>query len=87
MHAPEHLARSLEVLGLAEMPYLLPALVHVQTPIDYVAGERDPKFIDAGRALAASNPRVRLHVVPGVGHDVLLEDARSIVAILEGERA
>lgn len=81
-HDPEGLARSLEVLGLAEMPYLLPALVGVRTAIDFVAGARDTKFVEAGRALARAVPSIRLHVVPGVGHDVLLEASEHVVALL-----
>jgi 2-succinyl-6-hydroxy-2,4-cyclohexadiene-1-carboxylate synthase len=76
------LARSLEVLGLAEMPYLRPALVDVRVPIAYVAGERDTKFVALGTELAARLPNITLHVMPGAGHDVLLEAEHAVLALL-----
>jgi 2-succinyl-6-hydroxy-2,4-cyclohexadiene-1-carboxylate synthase len=79
------LARSLEVLGLAEMPYLRPALGDVRVPIAYVAGEHDTKFVALGTELAACLPNVTLHVMPGAGHDVLLEAEHAVLALLRAD--
>lgn len=81
-HDAEALARAFEVLGLAEMPNLLPALARNTVPIDYVVGERDLKFIAIGKTLAASVPNVRLTVAAGAGHDVLLEAEAAVVNVL-----
>jgi 2-succinyl-6-hydroxy-2,4-cyclohexadiene-1-carboxylate synthase len=81
-HDAEGLARAFEVLGLAEMPNLLPALARNTVPVDYVVGERDAKFIALGEALVASVPNVRLTVAAGAGHDVLLEAEAEVVNVL-----
>lgn len=72
-HDPAGLARSLRVLGLAEMPDLAPLLPNISVPVTLLAGELDPKFLALGRQLVAAVPRARLVVAPNAGHDLLLE--------------
>jgi 2-succinyl-6-hydroxy-2,4-cyclohexadiene-1-carboxylate synthase len=59
--------------GLAEMPDLRPWLARVSSPVDILAGERDVKFVGLARELAAIIPGARLRIVPGAGHNLLLE--------------
>jgi 2-succinyl-6-hydroxy-2,4-cyclohexadiene-1-carboxylate synthase len=72
-HDPLGLARSLEVLGLAEMPDCRPELARLTMPVTLMAGELDPKFLDLARELTAALPHATLRAAPGAGHDLLLE--------------
>ena len=78
-HDPEGLARSLEVLGLAEMPNYRPAMASLQVPITLMTGSLDPKFSKMANELADQNAHVQAERVDGVGHNILLE-APSVVA-------
>jgi 2-succinyl-6-hydroxy-2,4-cyclohexadiene-1-carboxylate synthase len=81
-HDPAGLAGALRTLGLAVMPNFWPRLGELRMPVDLVAGELDDRF----RALAgAMRPRLgagRLIVVPGCGHNPVLERPRAIAALL-----
>ena len=70
---PEQLARSLETMGLAEMPDHRGALDHRVT---LIAGADDPRYA----AIAAAAPRH--HLVTGAGHDVPLEQPAALAAAL-----
>ena len=72
-HTAAGLAESLVQHGLGEMPDLRPQLAHIRTSVDIVAGERDAKFAELARELATIIPGSRLNVVPGAGHNLLLE--------------
>lgn len=72
-HDPKELARSLRVTGLAEMPDLRPGLAGVRCEVTLLTGELDAKFSALAEALAGILPRARRAVVPGAGHDLLLE--------------
>jgi 2-succinyl-6-hydroxy-2,4-cyclohexadiene-1-carboxylate synthase len=72
-HDPKGLARSLEVLGLAEMPDFRPELPRLTMPITLMAGELDEKFLGLARELAPALPHAKLRAAPGAGHDLLLE--------------
>jgi 2-succinyl-6-hydroxy-2,4-cyclohexadiene-1-carboxylate synthase len=78
-HDPEGLARSLEVLGLAEMPNYRPAMASLAVPITLMTGSLDTKFSNMANELADRNAHIRAQRVDGVGHNVLLE-APSVVA-------
>lgn len=78
-HRAEGLAHALEVLGLGAMPPVDAGAI--KTPLALVAGEHDAKH----RALAeAFAPRIgaRVHVVPGVGHNVLAEAPEALAELL-----
>ncbi len=72
-HSAAGLARCLEVLGLAEMPDLWPALAHVHQPVRLVVGALDAACHEVAREMLGRLPRAELTVVPGVGHNVVLE--------------
>jgi 2-succinyl-6-hydroxy-2,4-cyclohexadiene-1-carboxylate synthase len=72
-HDPSGLARSLEVLGLAEMPDLRPELPRLTLPVTLLAGELDAKFLGLARELTSALPHATLRAAPGAGHDLLLE--------------
>ncbi len=71
-HAGE-LARSLVLTGLAEMPNYRERLTRLTLPVRLLAGELDSKFCALAQAMAERLPRPSLEIVPGAGHDLLLE--------------
>jgi len=66
LHDPEQLARSLEVMGLAEMPDYRPVITGKRFAL--IAGADDPKYVALARSLAAP-----LEVIAGSGHDPIFE--------------
>jgi 2-succinyl-6-hydroxy-2,4-cyclohexadiene-1-carboxylate synthase len=84
-HSALGLARSFRVTGLAEMPDYLPRLREVQVPVRVVAGALDHKFAALAVSMAECLPRAALELVPGVGHDLLLECPQWISQLLERE--
>jgi 2-succinyl-6-hydroxy-2,4-cyclohexadiene-1-carboxylate synthase len=72
-HDPRGLARSLRVTGLAEMPDLRAHLGDVRVPVTLLAGELDAKFSALAGELVRLFPDARETIVPGAGHDLLLE--------------
>jgi 2-succinyl-6-hydroxy-2,4-cyclohexadiene-1-carboxylate synthase len=83
-HSAAGLQLSLQCTGLSEMPNYWPALREIALPVDLVAGERDEKFSALARRAAAALPAARLHIVPEMGHNVLLERPNTVAAILRG---
>jgi len=82
-HDPEGLARSLEVLGLAEMPDLRSSIGTLGLPLTLVAGSEDAKFERLAHTLAEEHPHVNVEIIDGVGHNVVLEAPHAIAALLE----
>ena len=82
-HEAEGLARSLEVLGLAQMPDWRAGLARfaAEAPLALVVGEGDAKFRGVLAPLAASLA-VPLHVVAGAGHNVVLERPAALATLL-----
>ncbi len=72
-HRAEGLAHALRVLGLGRMPDYRGVLPQLDLPVHLMAGERDEKFCRLAEAMAEALPRGRVEVVPGVGHNLLLE--------------
>jgi 2-succinyl-6-hydroxy-2,4-cyclohexadiene-1-carboxylate synthase len=80
--SPESLARSLETMGLAEMPDYRPALAALAPRLELVVGALDDKFCALAASAAAAAPALRRHVVAGCGHDVPLEQPEALAALL-----
>jgi 2-succinyl-6-hydroxy-2,4-cyclohexadiene-1-carboxylate synthase len=81
-HRATELARALEVLGLAEMPDYRGVLARLALPLRLVVGELDAKFLQLARELANEHAAARLVVVPGAGHNVVLEAPERLAQIL-----
>jgi 2-succinyl-6-hydroxy-2,4-cyclohexadiene-1-carboxylate synthase len=82
-HRAEGLAQSLVHHGLGEMPNLRPFLASVTTRVDLVVGERDVKFVKLGRELQPLLGDAKLTVLPGAGHNLLLERPHACAAFLD----
>jgi len=72
-HDPKELARSLRLLGLAEMPHFRPRLATLRLPVTLLSGELDAKFSALSEELVHALPNARRTTVPGAGHNLLLE--------------
>ena len=74
---PEWLARSLETMGLAEMPDYRPALAARAGRAHLIAGGDDGKFVAIARATG-----LPVEVLPDVGHDPTLEAPEALRAAI-----
>lgn len=72
-NTPDGLASSLRMAGTGTQDPLWSRLRELTMPVLIVAGERDTKFVDIGRQLAAGIGRSRFVIVPGAGHAVHFE--------------
>jgi 2-succinyl-6-hydroxy-2,4-cyclohexadiene-1-carboxylate synthase len=83
-HDAEGLARSLEVLGLGAMPDWWPALPGIRVAVSVVVGECDTRFAPLAARAVGLLPAGELVVVPGVGHNVVLEAPGAVSQLLDG---
>jgi pimeloyl-ACP methyl ester carboxylesterase len=74
-----HLASSTSIIDdlVAEAPFPPDALAALRCPVTAVYGERSD-IVERGRDLERHIPGARLHLVPGVEHGVLHEDASAV---------
>ena len=74
------LARQLRESSPAVLPP--PRLESIETPILWVAGERDAKYVEIGQQTVARLPHAELWICPGAGHRVPWEQPDLLVARL-----
>lgn len=74
-HTAEGLANSLEGLGAGMQEPVLQRLRDLRLPVLLLAGALDAKYCELAYEMAAVLPQCRVHVVPGAGHAVHLEQA------------
>lgn len=74
----EQLARSLEVMGVAEMPDFRPQLPALRDKIALIAGADDTKYAQ----LAMSLPVASCELIAGSGHDPTLEQPEALAAAI-----
>jgi 2-succinyl-6-hydroxy-2,4-cyclohexadiene-1-carboxylate synthase len=72
-HDPRALAGAMRALSLGAMPPYVARLEEVELPVCWLVGERDAKFRALAEASAARMPHARVEVLPGCGHNPLLE--------------
>jgi 2-succinyl-6-hydroxy-2,4-cyclohexadiene-1-carboxylate synthase len=70
---PVALGRALRALGTGAQPSLWDALHQAASPLLFLAGERDSKFLAIAEEMGARCPALRIRTVPGRGHNVHLE--------------
>lgn len=83
-HDAQALAGALRALSLARMPDWQPALGAVTQPVHLMAGALDTKFVALAQRLAAQIRHATLGIVPGVGHNVVLERPDVVLDALVG---
>lgn len=62
------LAASLRLAGTGSQEPVWDALAGITVPTLVLAGERDAKFVEIGRRIAAAIPTATFDVIPGTGH-------------------
>ncbi len=72
-HDAEALARSLETMGLAEMPSYVSALAATEKPVELVTGAADAKFTAIAHDLLGVAPQLRHRSIADAGHNLVLE--------------
>ena len=70
---PEGYARSLEHMGIGRQPSLWDKLPEINTPILFLAGEKDHKFNRLADEMAHLCPHGQLAIIAGAGHNVHVE--------------
>lgn len=83
-HDPGALATLLRTAGQGVMPPVWDRLATLPVPLLAIAGERDERYADAARRIAAIVPDGRFALVPGSGHAPQLEDPEAVAALLLG---
>ncbi|MEA3641629.1 MAG: alpha/beta fold hydrolase [Lamprobacter sp.] len=76
------LAASLSVHGLAEMPNMRETIIQYPGELHWVAGAEDAKFSALACEVERWRPSLRLHLLPGVGHNPLLEAPEPLRTIM-----
>jgi 2-succinyl-6-hydroxy-2,4-cyclohexadiene-1-carboxylate synthase len=79
---PAGLAASLRGIGTGTMAPLWQRLPELAMPVALVAGEHDARFRALNERMAAAIPAATVHVVPGAGHAVGLEQPAALAALL-----
>ncbi|MEM6703383.1 MAG: alpha/beta fold hydrolase [Acidobacteriota bacterium] len=79
------LSRAMRQMSLAAMPSFWEQLEALDFRVDLVVGGEDAKFGQLARAMAEHLPQAFLHVVDGVGHNVVLEAPEAVAGILTGD--
>ena len=79
---PAGLARAMRTLSLGAMPDYGARLDELDIPVELVVGERDAKFRGLAEQMLARIRRSTLRVVPGVGHNVVLEAPEHLAEII-----
>ncbi|MDQ7007988.1 MAG: alpha/beta fold hydrolase [Acidobacteriota bacterium] len=83
-HRAAALAGALDTLGLGVMPACLGRIGTMNLPMHLAVGEDDRKFVDLGRQIArATDGRATLEVVPGAGHNLVLEHPELLLRWME----
>ncbi len=82
-HDAKGLAGAMRALSLARMPYYAPDLAKVDLPIALVTGSSDAKFTDIAARLVLTLRKGTHFIVPGAGHNVMLERPDVVAELLE----
>jgi 2-succinyl-6-hydroxy-2,4-cyclohexadiene-1-carboxylate synthase len=81
-NTPAGLAAALRGLGTGTLPSLWDRLGELTIPVELIVGERDARFRATAERMARELPDARVHVVPGAGHAVHLEDPWAVAALI-----
>ncbi|HUR79396.1 MAG TPA: alpha/beta fold hydrolase [Thermoanaerobaculia bacterium] len=70
---------ALELRNLSPAVLAPPRLELIETPVLWIAGERDRKYVEIGRQAVARLPHAELWICPDAGHRVPWEQPRLLV--------
>jgi 2-succinyl-6-hydroxy-2,4-cyclohexadiene-1-carboxylate synthase len=75
----KELARALREWSPAVLPPLAPRLAEIRTPVLWIAGARDAKYVAEGRRAVALLPDAELWICPGAAHRVPWEKPEAFI--------
>jgi 2-succinyl-6-hydroxy-2,4-cyclohexadiene-1-carboxylate synthase len=78
LNDPRELARSLRGMSVGAQAPLWASLSDLAMPVCLIAGERDGKYVDIVRSMAALMPDVRVEIIEEVGHNVHWENPSAV---------
>ncbi len=81
-HSAEGLASALRTLSLGAMPDFSRDLAKVEQPVHLMVGGLDEKFQRLATSMVDTLPQATLELVPGVGHNLLLESPEVVASAL-----
>ncbi len=81
-HNADSLADALAATSLARMPSMWADLGSIRTPVCFAAGAEDEKFGTLLQAAHSCTPGSVLQLVPGAGHNVLLEAPQLVARLI-----
>ncbi|MCO4762826.1 MAG: alpha/beta fold hydrolase, partial [Myxococcales bacterium] len=76
------LARTLIALSTGHQPLRLPTIAKIAPHVHWMAGEDDTKYRSLLRHAAVQTPGSGLHIIPGAGHHVHLEQPKLCAAAI-----
>ena len=76
------LVHQVRTLGQGTQPSNWWRLESLRMPVLIIAGERDEKYVDVGRRMAAAIPDARFEIIPGAGHACHLEQPDAVAHLL-----
>jgi 2-succinyl-6-hydroxy-2,4-cyclohexadiene-1-carboxylate synthase len=77
------LSAALHGLGQGTSPYLGARLGELAMPLLTISGGRDVRYTELAAGLAAAVPDGRHAVIPGAGHNVILEAPQELATVVE----
>lgn len=83
LHAGRSIAWALRALGPSAMPDYRGALLDLPAPVHYLAGALDVRYADRAREIAAARGPAMVRVVPGAGHNLLIEAPGQVAAAID----
>jgi 2-succinyl-6-hydroxy-2,4-cyclohexadiene-1-carboxylate synthase len=72
------LADALNIWSVAQQEDFRPFLKSISTPMLFLSGENDMKYGQIGQSLAAQNPKVTHHIIPGAGHRIFMDQPSAV---------
>lgn len=81
-HSPIGLANSLRGTGAGQQTPLHDRLGRITAPTLILAGELDQKYVRIAEEMAELIPNTSREIVPGVGHNIHLEDPESFLEVV-----
>jgi 2-succinyl-6-hydroxy-2,4-cyclohexadiene-1-carboxylate synthase len=77
------LAGALRGFGQAAVPDSRDRLQHLAMRASFIAGGLDGRYVDLAREMAATSGN-EVVIVPGAGHNVILDDPRAVASVVRG---
>ena len=82
LNMPDALANTLKGSGQGTFPCLENKISKLSMPVLFLNGEYDKRYRQIGEKFKDLNPRIRLEIIKGVGHNTHIEDSSAFNKII-----